>query len=55
MLHNEIGKPVLDDLFQPLRAAKIVNEGFTTVEYTAYILFDMAVHSPSLSMMIILS
>ena len=45
--HYETGEPVPDDLLRRLKAAKVFNEGFATVEYTACALFDMAVHSLS--------
>ena len=43
--HHQSGEPVPDDLLQRLKAAKLFNEGFNTVEYTACALLDMAVHS----------
>ena len=45
--HYQTGETVPDDLLERLKAAKLFNEGFATVEYTACALFDMAVHSLS--------
>jgi peptidyl-dipeptidase Dcp len=42
--HYETGEPVPDELLQKLQAAKLFNQGFATIEYTACALLDMALH-----------
>ena len=42
--HYETGEPAPDMLLQKLQAAKLFNQGFATIEYTACALLDMALH-----------
>ncbi|KAG7347989.1 peptidyl-dipeptidase dcp [Nitzschia inconspicua] len=42
--HFESGEPVPDELLEKLKAAKMFNQGFETIEYTACALLDMLLH-----------
>ena len=42
--HFETGEPVPDELLDKLMKARMFNEGFGTIEYTACALLDMALH-----------
>ena len=42
--HYETGEPVPDELLDKLMKARMFNEGFATIEYTACALLDMALH-----------
>ena len=42
--HYETGEPVPDELLDKLMKARMFNEGFGTIEYTACALLDMALH-----------
>lgn len=42
--HFETGKPVPDELLNKLKAAKMFNQGFETIEYTSCALLDMLLH-----------
>ncbi|CAB9503088.1 Oligopeptidase A [Seminavis robusta] len=42
--HYETGESVPDDLVDKLMNARMFNQGFATIEYTACALFDMLVH-----------
>jgi peptidyl-dipeptidase Dcp len=44
-LHAETGLPIPEALLQKLLAARRLNQGFETVEYTACALVDMALHA----------
>lgn len=43
--HYETGEPIPDALVAKLNAARIFNNGFATVEYTACALVDQALHA----------
>ena len=42
--HYETGEPVPDELLDKLMSARLFNQGFATIEYTACALLDMALH-----------
>lgn len=44
-VHVETGEPMPDDLVQRIRAAATFNQGFSTTEYLASALVDMAYHT----------
>lgn len=44
-LHYETGVPIAEDVLERLRAARLFNQGFETVEYSACALLDMALHA----------
>ena len=43
--HWQTGAPIPDDLIERLKRARLFNQGYETVRYTASALVDMAVHS----------
>ena len=43
--HYQTGEPIPDALIEKLRTARLFNQGFETVRYTASALVDMAVHA----------
>ena len=43
--HVETGEPIPDALIEKLQAARLFNQGFETVRYTASALVDMAAHA----------
>ena len=43
--HWRTGEPIPDALIEKLQAARLFNQGFETVRYTASALVDMAIHS----------
>jgi peptidyl-dipeptidase Dcp len=42
--HYQTGEPIPSDVLDKMNAAKMFNQGFDTIEYTACALLDMAVH-----------
>jgi len=44
-VHNKTGKSMPDSLLERLEAARVFNQGFATVEYTASALLDMDLHA----------
>jgi peptidyl-dipeptidase Dcp len=44
-IHHRTGEPMPDALIAKLKAARIFNQGFTTVEYTASAIVDLDYHS----------
>jgi len=43
--HYQTGEPIPDALIEKLQTARLFNQGFETVRYTASALVDMAVHA----------